>query len=197
MNEPHTPHHLKTAGTASEPRLTVIIVNYESWPDVIQLTALAGGPSPSSRRGSCQIVVVDNASRGPMPEALSASDPVCGWSSRPDNGGFAAGVNAGWRVAQKPLAAGPQSRCGSRERIPGPGLRATRSIRVRARAVRRGSSGSACETPTARPRLGRRLPQPRPDHPGAVHTAFPAGNTSPVGEFAPVPSTGSPVRACW
>jgi N-acetylglucosaminyl-diphospho-decaprenol L-rhamnosyltransferase len=83
-----------------QPRLTLIIVNHESWSDVVELTAaLAVQPEFSS--GQCEIVVIDNASRGPVPEASlhRVGQRVI---FRPDNGGFAAGVNAGWRVAQSP-----------------------------------------------------------------------------------------------
>ena len=62
-----------------EPRLTVIIVNYESWPDVVRLVeSLTSQPEFVS--GRCQVVVVDNASRGPIPEAISALRPACGSS---------------------------------------------------------------------------------------------------------------------
>jgi N-acetylglucosaminyl-diphospho-decaprenol L-rhamnosyltransferase len=81
------------------PSLTVIIVNYESWPDVLELTAaLAAEPEFSS--GRCGIVVVDNASRGSLPEAFSLHRVGQRVVFRPDNGGFAAGVNTGWRIAQ-------------------------------------------------------------------------------------------------
>jgi GT2 family glycosyltransferase len=81
------------------PLLTVIIVNHESWSDVLALAqALEAQPECSS--GRCGIVVVDNASRAEMPEAFSAHPVGQRIIFRPDNGGFAAGVNAGWRVAQ-------------------------------------------------------------------------------------------------
>jgi N-acetylglucosaminyl-diphospho-decaprenol L-rhamnosyltransferase len=84
-----------------QPRLTVIIVNHESWSDVLELTrALAVEPEFSS--GRTGIVVVDNASRGNLPEAISVHRIGQKVIFRPDNGGFAAGVNAGWRVAQSP-----------------------------------------------------------------------------------------------
>jgi N-acetylglucosaminyl-diphospho-decaprenol L-rhamnosyltransferase len=83
------------------PRLTVIIVNHESWSDMVELTgALQAQPEFSS--GRAQIVVVDNASRGDMPQAFSVHRIGQRVIFRPDNGGFAAGVNAGWRVAQSP-----------------------------------------------------------------------------------------------
>jgi GT2 family glycosyltransferase len=79
--------------------LTVIIVNHESWSDVLELTrALEAQPEFSS--GRCGIVVVDNASQAELPEAFSVHRVGQRVIFRPDNGGFAAGVNAGWRVAQ-------------------------------------------------------------------------------------------------
>ena len=47
-------------------------------------------------------MVVDNASRGSLPEAFSLHRVGQRVIFRPDNAGFAAGVNAGWRVAQSP-----------------------------------------------------------------------------------------------
>ncbi len=71
MNEAYTVHNLKSA-QGQRPELTVIIVNHESWPDVLRLTSsLTSEPEFSS--GRCQIVVVDNASRGAsLPEAFSS-----------------------------------------------------------------------------------------------------------------------------
>jgi N-acetylglucosaminyl-diphospho-decaprenol L-rhamnosyltransferase len=83
------------------PRLTVIIVNHESWSDVLELTG-ALEAQPELQSGRAQIVVVDNASRGVLPEALSVHRIGQRIIFRPDNAGFAAGVNAGWRVAQSP-----------------------------------------------------------------------------------------------
>lgn len=100
MNELSDPD-LLNASERRRPILTVIIVNHDSWPDVSRLSAsLADQPVYTS--GRCQIVVVDNASRGPVPTHLSAFRPGLRLVARPDNGGFAAGVNAGWRVAQSP-----------------------------------------------------------------------------------------------
>ncbi len=82
------------------PRLAVVIVNYESWPDVIRLTAsLAAEPEFAS--GTAQVIVVDNASTGAMPETLALRRPGLRLLARPENGGFAAGVNDGWRAARK------------------------------------------------------------------------------------------------
>ncbi len=95
------PRDQATEHRFEQPRLTVIIVNHESWPDVLELTrSLDGQPEFSS--GRCEIVVVDNASRGDLPEAITVGRVGQRIIFRPDNGGFAAGVNAGWRVAQSP-----------------------------------------------------------------------------------------------
>jgi N-acetylglucosaminyl-diphospho-decaprenol L-rhamnosyltransferase len=83
------------------PRLTVIIVNFESWPDVIRLTtSLISEPEFASAQ--CPVIVVDNASAGPVPDRFMACPDGLRLIARTDNGGFAAGVNAGWRAAQSP-----------------------------------------------------------------------------------------------
>jgi N-acetylglucosaminyl-diphospho-decaprenol L-rhamnosyltransferase len=86
--------------TDKAPRLTVIIVNYNGWPEVVQLvTALVAEPEFES--GELQVVVVDNASPDLIPERLWLY-PRSGLRLlvRPDNGGFAVGVNAGWQLAR-------------------------------------------------------------------------------------------------
>lgn len=83
------------------PLLTVVVVNFNSWPDVGRLvTTLAA--SPEVVAGACEIVVVDNASDGPVPEALRPAAPGVRLILRRDNGGFAVGVNAGWRASRSP-----------------------------------------------------------------------------------------------
>jgi GT2 family glycosyltransferase len=79
--------------------LTIIIVNYESWPDIVRLVNSLRD-EPELRSGACEIVVVDNASQERHPAELD--DLPTGWRllMLPDNGGFAAGVNAGWRAAR-------------------------------------------------------------------------------------------------
>jgi N-acetylglucosaminyl-diphospho-decaprenol L-rhamnosyltransferase len=97
----NAPRVQQTPGLADvRPRLTVIIVNYNGWPDVLRLvSALEAEPAFGS--GELQIVVVDNASAGPVPEQLRQSPPSgLRLLERPDNGGFAVGVNAGWRLAR-------------------------------------------------------------------------------------------------
>jgi GT2 family glycosyltransferase len=81
--------------------LTVIIVNYQSWPDVVRLVA-ALAVTTEVIEGICEVVVVDNASTGPIPDALAGP---CRWPgvrlvTRSDNGGFAVGVNAGRRASR-------------------------------------------------------------------------------------------------
>lgn len=196
MEQKNHPQALTDGARAGQgPRLSVIIVNYESWPDVKKLAAsLAKEPEFAS--GRCEIVVVDNASRGSMPETFSLHRVGQRVVFRPDNGGFAAGVNAGWRVAQSRwlLILNPDVEVASGFL----GQVFTRLDRFETdRTVRRESSGLACETPTARHKA-RSASSPTSRGP-FESSSYPvlAGNTSPVGEFAPDLWTGSPVRACW
>ncbi|MGP0067792.1 MAG: glycosyltransferase family 2 protein [Isosphaeraceae bacterium] len=85
--------------TSTEPRLAVIIVNYESWPDVVRLVESLRSEAEFVS-GLCQVVVVDNASRGPIPDEIAGVLPGLEILGRPDNGGFAVGVNAGWRTSR-------------------------------------------------------------------------------------------------
>jgi N-acetylglucosaminyl-diphospho-decaprenol L-rhamnosyltransferase len=81
--------------------LSVVIVNYRSWPDVARLvSALADSPSVAS--GTCEIVVVDNASDQPIPPPLLNPKPGIRLTLRRENGGFSSGVNAGWRASNCP-----------------------------------------------------------------------------------------------
>jgi N-acetylglucosaminyl-diphospho-decaprenol L-rhamnosyltransferase len=88
-------------GSASRPRLTIIIVNYESWPDTLRLLHSLRDDR-ELRSGACEVVVVDNASRDRYPAGLEDLPTGCRLLLRPDNGGFAVGVNAGWRAARGP-----------------------------------------------------------------------------------------------
>jgi N-acetylglucosaminyl-diphospho-decaprenol L-rhamnosyltransferase len=81
--------------------LTIIIVNYESWPDVVRLTTSLRD-EPELQAGVCELLVVDNASQGPVPAELAPIPAHLRVIARPDNGGFAVGVNAGWRHAHSP-----------------------------------------------------------------------------------------------
>ena len=79
--------------------MSAVVVNYTAWPDVVALVAaLAGSAEVAS--GLCEVVVVDNASDGPVPQSLLRPGPGVRLVARSDNGGFAVGVNAGWRVAR-------------------------------------------------------------------------------------------------
>ena len=93
-----SPHPL---ASSSSPRLTVVIVNYDGWPDVSRLVATLAD-TLEVRSGTCEVVVVDNASRGPVPADLASPPPGVRLILRPDNGGFAVGVNAGWRASRSP-----------------------------------------------------------------------------------------------
>jgi GT2 family glycosyltransferase len=96
VNRPDPPNAFpETAG----PTVTAVIVNYNAWPDVAALVeALAG--SPEVREGVCEVVVVDNGSDGPVPGSLREPGPGVRLIARGENGGFAVGVNAGWRAAR-------------------------------------------------------------------------------------------------
>ncbi len=81
--------------------VTVVIVNYNSWPDVRRLV-LGLAETPEVASGLCEVVVVDNASHDQAPPELSRLGPQVRLILRPDNGGFSVGVNAGWRAARSP-----------------------------------------------------------------------------------------------
>ncbi len=82
-----------------DPRLTVVMVNYQSWPEALRL-ALELEAEPELKRGQCEIVIVDNASTGPIPGLLLVPRAGLRLIERHDNGGFAVGVNAGCRAAR-------------------------------------------------------------------------------------------------
>jgi GT2 family glycosyltransferase len=85
----------------NEPRLTVVVVNYDGWPDVLGLLDRLTR-EPEFLSGACRVVVVDNASPSPVPDAEVFREPGLRLVSRSDNGGFAVGVNAGWRAGPAP-----------------------------------------------------------------------------------------------
>jgi N-acetylglucosaminyl-diphospho-decaprenol L-rhamnosyltransferase len=98
------------------PILSVVIVNYRSWPDVLRLVdSLAGSAEVSA--GHSEIVVVDNASPEPVPNELRIPRSGVRLVARAENGGFSAGVNAGWHAARGSwlLILNPDI-------VPGPGL---------------------------------------------------------------------------
>jgi N-acetylglucosaminyl-diphospho-decaprenol L-rhamnosyltransferase len=97
---PNVPNRSRPPASLS-PLLTVVIVNYNGWPDVLRLVAsLAEEPEVGS--GRCEVVVVDNATPGPIPVEMTVPRPGVRLFSRRENGGFAAGVNAGWRASKGP-----------------------------------------------------------------------------------------------
>jgi GT2 family glycosyltransferase len=81
--------------------LTAVIVNYNGWPDVCRLVASLAR-TPEVLGGVCRVVVVDNASDDPVPEELAELGPGVRVIVERHNGGFAAGVNSGWRAARTP-----------------------------------------------------------------------------------------------
>jgi GT2 family glycosyltransferase len=86
----------------ARPKLAVILVNYNSWADVLRLV-MSLQAEPEFGAGRLQVIVVDNASPDPIPPSLMLSPPSgLRVLLRPDNGGFAVGVNAGWRLARSP-----------------------------------------------------------------------------------------------
>ncbi len=58
-----------------EPLLTVVIVNYNSWPDVAPAGRRRWPATPEVAAGDCEVVVVDNASDGPVPTELARPRP--------------------------------------------------------------------------------------------------------------------------
>lgn len=77
------------------PDLAIVIVNFNSWADTARLVGSLSGEL-ATLGGRCEVVVVDNASDDPPPPGIDARSGIR-VVFRPDNGGFAAGVNTGWR----------------------------------------------------------------------------------------------------
>jgi len=79
--------------------VSVIIVNYESWPDV---TLLAESLARSSevRSGRWEVIVVDNSTRQHIPAPMQSPPLGLRILLNPRNLGFAAGVNVGCEVAR-------------------------------------------------------------------------------------------------
>ncbi len=85
---------------STKPRLTIIIVNHESWPETTSLVETLMS-SRSFRDESSEIVVVDNASRSSVPNSVAEPRrPNLQILLCSENGGFAAGVNHGWRKSR-------------------------------------------------------------------------------------------------
>lgn len=81
--------------------MTAVIVNYNAWADVVPLVDVLASTHEVAH-GLCEVVVVDNASAGPIPSEFREDRPGITLVTRDDNGGFAVGVNAGWRIARSP-----------------------------------------------------------------------------------------------
>ena len=81
--------------------VTALIVNYNAWADTAALVA-ALTSAPEFQSGLCEVVVVDNASEGPIPAGLRVPGSGVRVIARGENGGFAVGVNAGWKAARAP-----------------------------------------------------------------------------------------------
>ena len=79
----------------------MVIVNYQSWDDVVTLVESLVG-SPLVQSGACEILVVDNDSRQAIPAPLRVGIAGVRLLLEPSNGGFSAGVNAGWRASRSP-----------------------------------------------------------------------------------------------
>jgi GT2 family glycosyltransferase len=88
-------------GPPARPLVTAVIVNYNAWPDVAGLVGVLAG-SAEVASGLAEVVVVDNASEGPVPEPLRRPPAGVRLVGRADNAGFAAGVNAGWHASRSP-----------------------------------------------------------------------------------------------
>ncbi len=95
MAQPTTPE----LTPAREPALSVVIVNYNSWREVArQINDL--GQALEVRSGRVEVIVVDNASPHPAPTTLESLPHGIRLKRSPENGGFSAGVNVGWRLAE-------------------------------------------------------------------------------------------------
>jgi N-acetylglucosaminyl-diphospho-decaprenol L-rhamnosyltransferase len=89
----------ETSQFDSQPTLAILIVNYNSWADVSRLVASLAG-SAEVADGRCEVVVIDNASDAPIPVELACPPNGVRTVTRSENGGFAVGVNAGWRTSR-------------------------------------------------------------------------------------------------
>ena len=83
---------------STRPGATIVIVNYESYPELRNCLASLG---PESVAGH-EIVVVDHVSREPAADAIAREFPEVRLLRVPANEGFAAGVNRGARESHRP-----------------------------------------------------------------------------------------------
>lgn len=82
-----------------DPLVTAVIVNYNSWPDTSALVESLAR-APEVEQGLADVVVVDNASTGAIPISFESPPPGVRLIVREENGGFAVGVNTGWRASR-------------------------------------------------------------------------------------------------
>ena len=163
MNPTSLPSSHPPASPSIPRALTVVIVNYNSWPDVVRLVATLAG-RPRSRQGVAEVVVVDNASQGPIPAEL-LEPPV----RRP-----ARGPDRERRIRRR----------GQLRLAGGPGPLAAPSQPRRRRRPRPGSARSSPASSVSRPRP--------PGSPGIVGFGLrnPDGSRQPsVGAFPSLPRT--------
>jgi N-acetylglucosaminyl-diphospho-decaprenol L-rhamnosyltransferase len=80
------------------PVLSIVIVNYGTWPDVIAQTETILSSRPFEN-GQIEVVVVDNHSPTSPPSNRPQLHGLT-WLDMPTNGGFGAGANAGWHTAK-------------------------------------------------------------------------------------------------
>jgi GT2 family glycosyltransferase len=81
--------------------VAVVVVSYKSWPDVQRLVGVLS-TCPEVESKVCEVLVVDNATPGAVPADLARDRPGVRLITRRENGGFAAGVNSGWRATRAP-----------------------------------------------------------------------------------------------
>lgn len=93
-----TPHTNEPVA-ADTVAVSVIIVNYESWPDVA-LLAETLSRSAEVRSGRWEVLIVDNASRQEIPPFMQSPPFGVSLIANDRNVGFGAGVNIGSKVAR-------------------------------------------------------------------------------------------------
>lgn len=81
-----------------EPALAVVIVNYRSWTDLDPLVAILAR-STGVLDGLAEVVVVDNGSGESVPKSFDDHRRGVRLILSPENNGFSAGVNVGWRAS--------------------------------------------------------------------------------------------------
>ena len=91
--------HTTEPVAADRVAVSVIIVNYESWPDVA-LLAETLAQAPEIRSGRWELIVVDNSTRQRVPDCMEPPPFGVRVIVNARNLGFAAGVNVGCEVAR-------------------------------------------------------------------------------------------------